>query len=128
VVLVGASAGAGSAALHMLAFNGAPTNLFHGVFGVSPFFPAQLRPAELEWQFDTFATRAGCGPAPNALICLRALNSTVLQNANQEMPYPGRTSNSLFPFTPTIDGDFLVDFPYRMLQQGRYVKVPVVFG
>jgi len=44
------------------------------------------------------------------------------------MPYPGRTQNSLFPFTPTIDGEFLIDFPYRLFEEGRFVKVPSIFG
>lgn len=128
VVLVGDSAGAGSIALHLVAFGGAPTNLFAGVFGISPFFPTQLRVSQLEWQFDLFASRAGCGSSEDPLTCLRQQNSTVLQLANQEMPYPGRTSVSLFPFTPTIDGDLFPDFPYRLFEEGKFVKVPSVFG
>jgi len=125
---MGASAGAGSVALHLIAFGGAPTNLFRGAFGVSPFFPAQFRVSELEWQFDLFASRAGCGSSPNPLACLRSQNSTTLQSANAGMPFPGRTNKTLFPFIPAIDGDILVDFPYRLFEQGRFVKVPSVFG
>ncbi|GJJ10746.1 hypothetical protein Clacol_004973 [Clathrus columnatus] len=128
VVLIGDSAGAGSIALHLVAFGGAPTNLFAGVIGVSPFFPTQLLPSELEWQFDLFASRAGCTGSGDLLTCLRQQDSTTLQNANQEMPYPGRTSNSLFPFTPTIDGDLFPDFPYRLFEEGKFVKVPSIFG
>ncbi|GJJ10761.1 hypothetical protein Clacol_004989 [Clathrus columnatus] len=128
VVLVGSSAGAGSIALHLIAFGGAPTNLFAGVIGISPFFPTQLLPSQLEWQFDLFASRAECTESGDLLTCLRQQNSTTLQNANQNMPYPGRTSNSLFPFTPTIDGNLFPDFPYRLFEERKFVKVPSIFG
>ncbi|GJJ13863.1 hypothetical protein Clacol_008120 [Clathrus columnatus] len=128
VVIVGASAGAGSVALHLIAFGGAPTNLFHGAFGVSPFFPSQFRVSELEWQFNLFASRAGCGTSPDPLECLRSQNSTTLQLANAGMAFPGRTNDALFPFIPAIDGDILVDFPYRLFEENRFVKVPTVFG
>lgn len=128
VVIVGDSSGAGSIALHLVANGGAPTNLFAGAFGVSPFFPTQRRVPELEWQFDLFASRAGCGSSTDPLNCLRQKNSTELQLANQNMTYPGRQSYALWPYTPTIDGDLIPDFPYRLLEQGKFVKVPCVFG
>ncbi|KIJ51869.1 hypothetical protein M422DRAFT_776444 [Sphaerobolus stellatus SS14] len=128
VTLVGASAGAGSVALHLIANGGQPTNLFRGGFGVSPFFPAQFRSTELEWQFDLFSSRAGCGQARDPLACLRSQNSTTLQTANVGMPFPGRVDDSEFPFIPSIDGVIFQDFPYRMFETGRFVKVPVVFG
>lgn len=128
VVLVGDSAGAGSIALHLVANGGAPTNLFAGVFGVSPFFPDQPRVNELEWQFKLFASNAGCGSSADPLNCLRHKDSTVLQLANQNMSYPGRKSNALWPYTPTVDGDLFPDSPYRLFEQGKFVKVPAVFG
>ncbi|KIJ51591.1 hypothetical protein M422DRAFT_26449 [Sphaerobolus stellatus SS14] len=128
VVLIGASAGAGSVAMHMVAFGGAPTNLFAGGFGISPYLPAQFRVSQLEWQFDLFASRAGCGTAADALACLRSQNSTTLQTANVGMAFPGRTNNALFAFSPAVDGDFLTDFPIRLFEQGKFVKVPAIFG
>ncbi|KAF8588168.1 triacylglycerol lipase-like protein [Ramaria rubella] len=128
VVIVGDSAGAGSVAMHLVAFGGQATNLFAGGFGVSPFFPTQFRVSELEWQFDLYASRAGCDGKNDPLSCLRAQNSTVLQNANAAMSLPGRNNSAIFPFTPAIDGEFLVDFPYTLFEEGRFVKVPVVFG
>lgn len=44
------------------------------------------------------------------------------------MPFPGRTDDAEFPFIPAIDGNILVDFPYRLFEEGRFVKVPTVFG
>jgi len=128
VALVGASAGAGSIALHLVAFGGTPTKLFAGVFGISPFLPTQMRVSELEWQFDLFASRVGCSGAADPMDCLRSQNSTILQIANVGMPYPGRTNNSLFPFTPAVDGNFLIDFPYRLFEEGKFVRVPTILG
>jgi len=95
----------------MLAYGGTDEKLFAGSFGMSPFLPTQLRVSELEWQFDLFASRAGCDGAPDPLDCLRHKNSTALQRINTNMPYPGRTNNAQFTFSPTIDGDFFQDFP-----------------
>ncbi|KIJ22548.1 hypothetical protein M422DRAFT_152036 [Sphaerobolus stellatus SS14] len=128
VVLVGDSAGAGSIALHLVAYGGQPTKLFAGAFGVSPYLPTQLRVSELEWQFDLVASRAGCEKAQDPLTCLRTKSSAELQAINVGMPYPGRTKDSNFPFSPTIDGEFLTDFPYRLFEEGRFVKVPAIFG
>ncbi|KAF8508626.1 triacylglycerol lipase-like protein [Hysterangium stoloniferum] len=128
VVLVGDSSGAGSIGLHLLAYNATPTRLFSAVFGMSPFFPPQPRTSELEWQFDLFASRAGCATAQDPLQCLRGLNSSALQTANVGMTFPNKTGDTLWPFTPCIDGELLVDFPYRMFEEGRFIKVPAVFG
>ncbi|KIJ32592.1 hypothetical protein M422DRAFT_265616 [Sphaerobolus stellatus SS14] len=70
-VLVGDSAGAGSVALHMVAYGGRDDGLFVGGFGLSPYFPTQLRVSELEWQFDLFVKRTGCNHAQEALKVLK---------------------------------------------------------
>ena len=91
-MLVGDSAGAGSIAMHLIANNGKPTELFAGAFGVSPFFPTQMRVSELEWQFDLYASRAGCNGTDDPLACLRGKDTNVLQIANAAMAFPGRTT------------------------------------
>ena len=114
--------------MHLIANNGETTKLFAGAFGVSPFFPTQMHLSELEWQFDLYASKAGCNGTTDPLECLRGKDSTILQIANTFMPFPGRTRNALFPYSPTIDGSFIADYPYKMIEEGRFVKVPVVFG
>ncbi|KAI0399665.1 Alpha/Beta hydrolase protein [Xylaria palmicola] len=90
VVIHGASAGAGSVALHLVAADydddgddddgggggaemGAAERLFVGAVGESVFFPAQPRVGELEWQFDLVLRRTGCDSvaADGAMACLR---------------------------------------------------------
>ena len=114
--------------MQLIANNGEPTKLFTGVFGISPFFPTQMRVSELEWQFDLFTSRAGCNGTGNPLECLRSKDTTILQTANAPMAFPGHTRAALFPFTPAIDGELIADFPYKMFEEGRFVKVPAIFG
>ena len=125
---MGASAGAGSAALHMLAYGEEKTNLFHGVIGISPFFPSSMKIHEREWQFDLFASRAGCGDAEDQLACLRNKDSVTLQKANIGMAFPGRKGEAMFPYPPVVDGEFLKDFPQSLFMREEFVKVPAIFG
>ncbi|KAM7183538.1 Alpha/Beta hydrolase fold [Naviculisporaceae sp. PSN 640] len=132
VVIHGASAGAGSVAMHMIAYGGRDDKLFAGVMSESVFFPAQPRVSEVEYQFDRVLRYTGCDSAPESqqLSCLRRQDVTLLQAANHAQPFPGRPDppNPLFYWTPCIDGDFLQDLPYRMFEDGRFIDVPVLAG
>ncbi|KAE9363534.1 alpha/beta-hydrolase [Stipitochalara longipes BDJ] len=128
VVIHGASAGAGSVALHLTAYGGRDDGLFVGGIGESVFFPTQPLVAQLEWQFQRYVNGTGCSGATDELQCLRSKDTTVLQAANIPSPYPGRISAPNFYWTPTIDGDFIRDYPYRLIKQGKFVKVPIIFG
>lgn len=127
-MLVGASAGAGSIATQMVAYGKQTTNLFHGVFGISPFFPGTMKVHEREWQFDLFASRAGCKDVENPLACLRTKDSEVLQKANLGMAFPGRNGEAMFPYPPVVDGDLLQDFPLTLFTQDKFIKVPAIWG
>ena len=137
VVIHGASAGAGSVALHLLAHGGDATNpetgekLFVGAVGESVFFPAQPFVDELEWQFDLVLQRTGCNDSDDeAMDCLRGLSTEVLQTANVPAPFPGGPDMpiDLFFWTPCIDGDLLRDLPYISFEKGQFVDVPVIMG
>ncbi|TGJ87283.1 hypothetical protein E0Z10_g1473 [Xylaria hypoxylon] len=124
VVIHGASAGAGSVALHLL---GNATDaesgkrLFVGAVGESVFFPSQPFVSELEWQFDLTLHRAGCDDDDDAMACLRAKSTEVLQAANAPAGFPGgpATPLPLFFWTPCVDGDILRDLPY-LLSKGAF--------
>ncbi|TVY39962.1 Lipase [Lachnellula subtilissima] len=129
VVIHGASAGAGSVALHLTAYSGGRDDgLFVGAIGESVFFPAQPQVSELEWQFSNYVNDTGCSASPDELMCLRSKDITTLQEANVATPFLGRTAAPRFYWTPTIDGDFIQDYPYRLIEQGKFVKVPIMFG
>ncbi|KAK2610626.1 hypothetical protein N8I77_004041 [Diaporthe amygdali] len=130
VVIHGASAGAGSVALHLMAFGGRNDNLFTAGIAESVFFPAQPFVPQLEYQFDRLTNATGCAAQQDQLACLRALDTKTLQAQNVPSIFPGRTQPPLplFYWTPCIDGDFLQDLPYNLLAQGKFVDVPLLFG
>ncbi|RDW79619.1 hypothetical protein BP6252_04257 [Coleophoma cylindrospora] len=128
VVIHGVSAGAGSVALHLTAYGGRDDKLFVGAIGESVFFPTQPKVSELEFQFDSYATLAGCGGATDELTCLRAQNVSVLQTANVAMAFPGATGATIFYFTPCIDGDLIRQYPYLSFESGEFIDVPLMFG
>lgn len=133
VVVHGASAGAGSVAMHLVAYGGRDDGLFVGGMAESVFFPAQPFVRELEYQFDRLAAQTGCADADadaDQMVCLRAADVAVLQAANRAQPFPGRPEPPmpLFYWTPCVDGDFLRDLPYRLFASGQFVSVPMLFG
>jgi acetylcholinesterase len=130
VVIHGASAGAGSVALHMVAYGGRDDGLFAGGIAESIFFPAQPPVAELEYQFQRVAEQTGCDGARDQMQCLRETDAARLQAVNRAQPFPGRDEPPLplFYWTPCVDGEFLDDIPYRLFQEGKFVNVPVLFG
>lgn len=130
VVIHGASAGAGSVALHLAAYGGRDDSLFSAAIAESVFFPAQPLVPQLEYQFDRLTNATGCATAPDQLACLRNLDTTALQAHNVPSPFPGRTAAPvpLFYWTPCVDGVFLQDLPYTLFAQGKFVRVPLLFG
>ena len=126
-MVVGVSAGAGSVALQLIAYGGRDDKLFVGAIGESGFFPTQLKVSELEFEFTDYANAAGCSTG-DQLACLRSKDSATLQQANVNFAYPGRPSAPIFPYTPCIDGDFIRDYPYTLFEQGKFFKVPIIFG
>lgn len=130
VIIHGASAGAGSVALHLTAYGGRNDSLFTAAIAESVFFPAQPFVPQLEYQFDRLANATGCASAADEVTCLRGLDTAVLQAQNVPSPFPGRTAAPvpLFYWTPCIDGDFIQDLPYNMFAQGKFINVPLLFG
>ncbi|KAH7314164.1 triacylglycerol lipase-like protein [Rhexocercosporidium sp. MPI-PUGE-AT-0058] len=128
VVVHGVSAGAGSLALHLTANGGRDDGLIRGAILESPFFPTQPKVMDLEWQFDRYVNATGCAGYTDQLACLRSKNTATLQAANVASPYPGRTVVPRFYWTPTTDGYFIRDYPYKMFQEGKFVKVPLMIG
>ncbi len=141
VVIHGGSAGAGSVALHTLAYGGRDDRLFAGAVAESVFFPTQPAVAALEYKFDRAVAAAGCQDAASPLACLRAVPADTLQrdvNVGTPLQSPdsgadgtsttGTTAAPGFYWGPCIDGDLLEARPYTLFQQGRFVRVPMLFG
>jgi acetylcholinesterase len=127
-VLHGTSAGAGSVAMHLIAYGGRDDHLFTGVIAQSGFFPTQRSVSDLEFQFDRFVHGAGCSGAEDELACLRSQDTSVLQAANVQSAYPGAPNPARFYFTPCIDGDLIRDYPIKLFVAGKFIHVPIIFG
>ncbi|KAI1758885.1 alpha/beta-hydrolase [Hypoxylon sp. FL1150] len=127
VVLGGDSAGAASISLQMVAFDGAETDLFHAAAAESVSFATVLTVEESQYQYDNFSASLGC-TGSSSLSCLRNKTSAQLQSANIGLPYPGESSAPLYMWNPVLDGDFLTDYTYAMFADGKFVKIPVIYG
>ncbi|KAI5118841.1 hypothetical protein M0805_006161 [Coniferiporia weirii] len=128
VVLGGDSAGAQSITLHLTAYSGKPTVLFHAVIAESQSFPTILTVPQAQFQYDALIDRVSCASAKDTLACLRATDISILQGNNTVIPFPGRQNPPNFLYNAIVDGDFLTDFPYNLFMQGKFIKVPSVFG
>ena len=84
--------------------------------------------SQSEWQFDRFASAAGCGDALDQMSCLRAQNLSTLQAASTPSPFPGQAIVPLFYFLPVIDGDMIQEAPFLQFEIGKHIKVPLMIG
>ena len=106
MVILGDSAGAVSAAYHLLSYGGKahPPNEakapFVGAVGVSPAIPVYHTVPDLEWKYDLLLQRTNC--TTGKLACLRSLDFNTLQTANIGTPYPGRNNNPIVLYNPVV--------------------------
>jgi acetylcholinesterase len=129
-VIHGDSAGGGSIIYQLTAFGGQDDGLFVGGIAESPFIPTHRTVPESEFQFDRFAASLNCADAQDPVACLRSLDTATLQSADVVSTFPGTPENVEpdFYFLPVVDGTFSPDFVYRMLEEGRVARVPVMVG
>ena len=106
--------------------SGRNDSLFVGAIAGSVAFPTHPQVFQLEWQFDRFVNETGCAGSFDQLECLQWKETTTLQAANIPSPYPGASGIPDFFWTPTIDGDFIQDCPYLLIEQGKFVKIPIM--
>jgi cholinesterase len=127
VVIGGESAGAASVSLQMTAYGGKDFGLFHGAAAESVSFANLLTVNETLYMFENLAIQAGCVGA-HPLACLRNLTAAQLQAVNQNIPFPGAGAAPLYMWGPTIDGDLVPDYTYAAFANGKFVRVPAIFG
>jgi carboxylesterase type B len=127
VTVGGASAGAGSVTLQLTAYGGRNDGLFHAATAESPAMPPLRTPDESQWQYDALLKKANC----KDMKCLRTMDAVQFQKAVQALntvPYPGANKPPIFPWNPTLDGDFIKDYTYNEFKNNHFVKVPTIFG
>ena len=118
VTLFGESAGASSIGLHLMSPKS--DSLFHRAI-------LQSGSPDSHWSFmshDTARSRStllfdavGCSNDENVLQCLRDKPAEDIFNNEWVVG-----EFLVFPWVPTIDGDFLSESPYNLLQQGSFQK------
>ncbi|KAJ7314752.1 Alpha/Beta hydrolase protein [Mycena albidolilacea] len=118
VAIWGESAGAGSVIQQVIAHNGkTEPQLFRAAITSSTYLPPQYRYSDQVPQklFNNISAQARCADA-NALECLRAVDSTLLQEINENVilaSFFGTTT-----FGPVVDGSFIAQSPTDALEQG----------
>ncbi|KAI1339680.1 alpha/beta-hydrolase [Xylariaceae sp. FL0016] len=128
VVLGGDSAGAASISLQMAAYGGKSTDLFHAAAAESVSFATVLTVEESQYQYDYFAIQVGCA-GNSSLACIKSKTSAELQAANMDLPpYPGAGASPLYMWNPVIDGDMITDLTYNLYAEGKFVKIPAIYG
>jgi acetylcholinesterase len=112
----------------LTAYGGRDEGLFVGAVAQSSFWPTSPAVAEVEYQYQRVLNGTGCGTAAEPLSCLRSLNVSSLLEVNTASPFPGATGNPLWYFLPVKDGDLIRDDKWKMFDQGRFIKVPLLIA
>jgi carboxylesterase type B len=128
VVIGGASAGGASVTLHLSAYGGRDEGYFVGAAAESQSFATMLTVEESEFMYNNLVVRTGCVDEDDTLQCLRNLNASYLQSHDKVTPFPGGQQAPLYMYGPTIDGDLIPDYTVRLFEEGRFIRVPTIFG
>ncbi|KAE8334858.1 hypothetical protein BDV24DRAFT_169772 [Aspergillus arachidicola] len=128
VVVGGASAGGASITLLLSAYGGKDDGLFHAAAAESQSFATMLNLEQSQFAYNNLVIRTGCASDADTLECLRGLDAEVLQRENINTPLPNAQQAPLYLYGPVVDGDLVSDYTYRLFHQGRFIKVPVIFG
>ncbi|OOQ84607.1 putative triacylglycerol lipase [Penicillium brasilianum] len=128
VVIGGDSAGGASVTLMLSAYGGRDDKLFIGAAAESQSFGNMLNVSESQFAYDRLSTRTGCNTSTDSLTCLRNLDISALQAQNIRTPYPGAPGNPIYLYGPTVDEDLVQDHTLKLFHDGKFIKVPVIFG
>ncbi|KAL3480902.1 Alpha/Beta hydrolase protein [Aspergillus californicus] len=129
VTIYGESAGSGSVANQLLAYNGRDDNLYRGAIGTSGpligFGAMNPRPGVAESNYKNVLRDLGCEGNRDHIGCLRSAPTDELNRAfNISM----MDDQGVLVYGPLADGDFLYQDPLIQLQEGAVVDVPYIIG
>lgn len=125
VTIWGESAGSISVGIHLIAYGGRDDNLFRGAIGesgnamLSGGYNYNLSIGQAI--YDNITQTAGCANSTSSdtLTCLRAASFETLNNA---------INVSTYDFNPIEDGDIVRGSQVDQLENGNFVKVPLLLG
>lgn len=126
VTIFGESSGASSAGLHQM--SNYSQNLFRRAIyqsGSPDSHWSVMTTKQARERSKKFLDRVGCThqDTEELLHCLRGLNASFIRD-NEWVD----NRFMVFPWAPTVDGDFLPDTPYRMLKNGSFQKKEALLG
>ncbi|KAF2215430.1 hypothetical protein CERZMDRAFT_65721 [Cercospora zeae-maydis SCOH1-5] len=125
VTIWGESAGAGSVGWHLTAYNGRDDGIFRaGIMESGNPVNYNSYSTNVRYQplYDTLVKATNCGAEADTLACLRKIPEQTLQNLFNT------TSSLSSGWSPIVDGDFIQRWASIQLQEGNFVKVPVIDG
>lgn len=128
VVVGGSSAGAAAITLLLTAYGGRNDGLFHATAAESQSFGNIYTFSESQFMYDNLVIRTGCASSADTLACLRSLPVQTLQAENFNTPLPGAQNPPLYMYSTTIDYDLVPDYTYKLFAEGKFIKVPTIFG
>ncbi|KAJ3759224.1 Alpha/Beta hydrolase protein [Lentinula raphanica] len=128
VTIWGESAGAISAALHMVTNGGDTEGLFRAAFmqSGSPIPVGDITDGQI--YYDELVEATGCSGSDDTLNCLRGVDYSVLKAAVDATPGIFAYQSLNLAWLPRADGVFLSDDPQRLVQQGQVATIPIVSG
>ncbi|KAF7377302.1 Carboxylic ester hydrolase [Mycena sanguinolenta] len=128
VVLGGLSAGAFSTGVHLVSNNGPGSDLFRGAFMASGSAIASPPVADGQSTYDQLVAANNCTNARDTLDCLRKTPlDDFLATVNQTPDIFSYRALSLV-WRPRVDGDLIPKNPVDMVQDGAFLRVPVMVG
>ncbi|KAK0460038.1 carotenoid ester lipase precursor [Desarmillaria tabescens] len=128
VTIWGESAGAISAAMHMIAYDGDTQGLFRAAFmqSGSPIPVGALEGGQK--YYDDIVVQTDCSGSNDTLACLRTVEYDTLKAAIDNSPFIFDYQSLHLAWLPRADGVLFSDIPQRLVQQGKIADVPIVSG
>ncbi|THH17257.1 hypothetical protein EW146_g3519 [Bondarzewia mesenterica] len=128
VTIWGESAGAISVALQMVTNGGDTEGLFRGAFmeSGSPIPVGNISHGQR--YYDDIVQETGCSGSSDTLQCLRGVSYSTLKSAMDNSPMVFSYQSLILAWLPRVDGVFLEDRPFQLVQQGSVANIPFVTG
>ncbi|KAK0222165.1 carotenoid ester lipase precursor [Armillaria fumosa] len=128
VTIWGESAGAISAAMHTIAYDGDTQGLFRAAFmqSGSPIPVGDLEGGQK--YYDDIVVQTGCSGSDDTLACLRTVSYETLKAAIDNSPFIFDYQSLKLAWLPRADGVLFSDNPQRLVEQGKIANVPIVSG